>query len=205
MYVTAEDAINGNTVLSAAERRMESTWRVWKGKTAATSTILEHLQMPYPTESHRSLEDCFPRIWINFQNFSQNPFWTLPRQTKVQIVKIAGKQGYLPKNIVEDKWDTSLLNMDYLTQEGTRPMTFWKILIISAVLDRISPEVRTAAEENPACPKHGGFPYVWKPATVCKISLQVRNKKMSEDFDSKRPDHPDFMDHSELRKRDFLV
>ena len=26
---------------------------------------------------------------------------------------------------------------------------------------------------------------------------------MSEDFDSKRPDHPDFMDHSELKKAGF--
>lgn len=26
---------------------------------------------------------------------------------------------------------------------------------------------------------------------------------MSEDFDSKRPDHPDFMDHSELKKERF--
>ena len=44
-------------------------------------------------------------------------FRSLTKADKVQIVKIAGKQGYLPKNIVEDKWDTSLLNMDYLTQE----------------------------------------------------------------------------------------
>lgn len=26
---------------------------------------------------------------------------------------------------------------------------------------------------------------------------------MSQDFDSKRPDHPDFMDHSELKKEGF--
>lgn len=26
---------------------------------------------------------------------------------------------------------------------------------------------------------------------------------MSQDFDSKRPDHPDFMDHSELKKARF--
>jgi hypothetical protein len=26
---------------------------------------------------------------------------------------------------------------------------------------------------------------------------------MSQDFDSKRPDHPDFMDHSELKKAGF--
>ena len=118
MYVTAEDAINGNTVLSAAERRMpKALGEFGKARnSAATSTILEHLHKCLIPQSPTDLWKIVSKDLNKFPEL-QEILLNLTKADKVQIVKIAGKQGYLPKNIVEDKWDTSLLNMDYLTQE----------------------------------------------------------------------------------------
>ncbi|MBK8113357.1 MAG: hypothetical protein IPK44_01915 [Candidatus Accumulibacter sp.] len=118
MHVTAADAINGNTILSVAERRMpKALGEFGKARnSAATSAILEHLHKCHMPQSPIDLWKVVSKDLNKFTEL-QEILQGLNKADKVQIVKVGSKQGYLPKNVVEEKWDNSLLNMDYLTQE----------------------------------------------------------------------------------------
>ena len=118
MHVTAADAINGNTILSVAERRMpKALGEFGKARnSAATSAILEHLHKCHMPQSPTDLWKVVSKDLNKFTEL-QEILQGLNKADKVQIVKVGSKQGYLPKNVVEEKWDNSLLNMDYLTQE----------------------------------------------------------------------------------------
>jgi hypothetical protein len=84
----------------------------------------------FPDEDNKELRDALVErlkkirdLWkvvskdLNKFTELQEILQGLNKADKVQIVKVGSKQGYLPKNVVEEKWDNSLLNMDYLTQE----------------------------------------------------------------------------------------
>lgn len=117
-YVTAEDAINGNTVLSAAERRMpKALGEFGKARnSAAASAILEHLTRSVEPQS---LTDIWKLVSKDLNKYTelQDVISGLVKAEKIQLMKIGKKQGYLPYHVVKEAWDSSLINPDYLTQE----------------------------------------------------------------------------------------
>jgi hypothetical protein len=116
--ITASDAINANTILSAAERRMPKALGEFgrSRNSAATAAILEVLN-----RSHEPLS--INQLWklvhkdLNKVAELTDIILGLTRASKIQLVKAGGKQGYMTKTVMEEKWDDNLLNAGYLTEE----------------------------------------------------------------------------------------
>lgn len=116
--ITASDAINANTVLQAAERRMPKALGEF-GKSrnsAAAAAILETL---HRTHEPLTVNQLWKLVHKDLTKFTEltDIILGLTRADKVQTVKIGGKQGYMTKTMVEEKWSEDLLNLDYLTDE----------------------------------------------------------------------------------------
>lgn len=118
--ITADDAINCNTVLHFAEKRMpKALGEFGKARnSAAAAAILDSLNRA--TEP-KSLNDLWKMVSKDLNRFSelQDIVIGLTKAEKIQLVKIGRKQGYLPMHKHHEEWAPELLNLDYLT-EGER-------------------------------------------------------------------------------------
>jgi len=117
-YITADDAINCNTVLHLAEKRMpKALGEFGKARnSAAAAAILDSLNRA--TEP-KSLNEIWKIVSKDLNRFSelQDVMIGLAKAEKVQLVKIGRKQGYLPLHKHQEEWSPELLNLDYLTED----------------------------------------------------------------------------------------
>jgi hypothetical protein len=116
--ITTTDAIRANTVLQAAERRMpKALGEFGRSKnSAATASILETLTR---THAPLTINELWKLVHKDLNKFAEltDIIMGLVRAEKVQSIKIGGKQGYMTKAVVEETWDTDLLDLGYLTDE----------------------------------------------------------------------------------------
>jgi hypothetical protein len=116
--ITAADAINCNTVLHYAERRMpKALGEFGKARnSAAAAAILDSLNRAHDPQT---LNELWRLVSKDLNKFSelQDIIIGLTKAEKIQLVKIGRKQGYLPMHKDAESWDSELLNLDYLTEE----------------------------------------------------------------------------------------
>jgi hypothetical protein len=116
--ITADDAINANTVLHAAERRMpKALGEFGKARNSgAAAAILDHLNR---STEPQSLNDLWKIVSTELNKYTelQDVILGLTKADKVQHLKIGRKTGYLPLHKPQVDWAEDLLNLDYLTKE----------------------------------------------------------------------------------------
>jgi len=115
--VTAADAINANTVLHYAERRMPKALGEF-GKARNSSTAAAILDVLNRATEPKSVNEIWKFVSkdLNKYNELQDIIVNLTKAEKIQLVKIGRKQGYLPLHMERADWDSSLLNTQYLTE-----------------------------------------------------------------------------------------
>lgn len=115
-YVTAKDAIRCNAILHAAERRMpKALGEFGKARnSAAVAAILDTLQRVHEPQTINQLWKVVNKDLNKFTELSEI-LLGLMKADKIQVLKVAGKQGYMAKHIVTEPWAEELLDLDYLT------------------------------------------------------------------------------------------
>lgn len=116
--ITAADALNTNTVLYAAEKRMPKALGEF-GKARNSSAAAAILDQLYRAREPQSLTDLWKVVSKDLNKYTdlQDVIVGLTKAEKVQLVKVGRKQGYLPMHRHIEAWDSELLNPDYLTEE----------------------------------------------------------------------------------------
>ena len=116
--INADDAINCNTVLYSAEKRMpKALGEFGKARnSAAAAAILDQLNR---ARDPQSLNELWKVVSKDLNKFTelQDIIVGLTKADKIQLVKIGRKQGYLPMHRNLESWDSQLLNLNYLTEE----------------------------------------------------------------------------------------
>ena len=116
--ITAEDAINCNTVLHFAERKMpKALGEFGKARNSSVSAaVLDYLNR---VRDPQSMNELWKIVSKDLNKFSelQDVIIGLTKADKIQLVKVGRKQGYLPKHEIAESWDEDLLNLNYLTDD----------------------------------------------------------------------------------------
>lgn len=116
MVIEKEDALNANTLLHYTELKMpKSLGEFGKSKYSEVSNtimdILNHTHKPVTmNELWKSVAKDLSKI-TELGDIMKN----LMHAGKVQVITLAGKQGYMPLHQENIAWDESLLNNDFLT------------------------------------------------------------------------------------------
>ena len=116
--ITAADAINANTVLHTAERRMpKALGEFGKARNSgATAAILDHLNRAHEPQSMNELWKIVSKD-LNKYTELQDIIIGLTKAEKIQNIKIGRKSGYLPLHKEQAEWSSDLLNLEYLTDD----------------------------------------------------------------------------------------
>lgn len=121
LEITEVDALNANTLLHYTELRMpKALGEFGKSKYSDVSNtimdILSHSTKPVTMNSlWKSIAKDLSKI-TELGDVMKN----LMHAGKVQVITVAGIQGYMPLHAEVDTWDTSLLNNNFLTNEELR-------------------------------------------------------------------------------------
>ena len=117
MTITKEDAINANTILSAAEKKMPKALGEF-GKARNSSVAATILDVLNRSVEPKSMNDLWKFVSKDLNKITelQDIVLGLTKAEKIQLVKIGRKQGYLPLHVLQEDWDSSLLNLEYLTE-----------------------------------------------------------------------------------------
>lgn len=118
MDITEEIAINCNTVLWAAERRMpKALGEFGKAKNSgiAADIISFLIQNPGP----KDMKEIWKVVSRDLTKFSEltEILGGMIRAEKIQVLKVGKKSGYVPCHVEQLEWDESLLNKSILVEE----------------------------------------------------------------------------------------
>jgi len=115
--ITTADAINANTVLHYAERRMPKALGEF-GKARNSSTAAAILDVLNRASEPKTVNEIWKFVSKDLNKYAelQDIIVGLTKAEKIQLVKIGRKQGYLPLHTERTEWDDALLNLDYLTE-----------------------------------------------------------------------------------------
>lgn len=118
MEMTEEDALLANTILYAAERNMpKALGEFGKSKYSDVSnTIMDLLGNARKPMSHSEIWKVVAKDLSDIKDLG-TIMKNLITSEKVQVITVAGKQGYLPLHKEVKQWDADLLVPDYLTLE----------------------------------------------------------------------------------------
>ena len=114
--IDAKTVIHANTVLAAAERRMpKALGEFGKGKYNETSSAI--LDILSRCTKPMSMNELFKKVGRDLSKMTElaEIMKSLMYAEKVQVITIAGKQGYMPKILEGKDWPSDLLDMSYLT------------------------------------------------------------------------------------------
>jgi len=119
--IETEDAMIANTVLHAAERGMpKALGEFGKSKFSdVANTIIEALGKTHKPMSHTELWKLVAKDLSDIKDLG-TIMKNLITSEKVQVMTLAGKQGYMPLSRNHREWNSSLLLDDYLTAEERR-------------------------------------------------------------------------------------
>lgn len=114
--ISEEDALKANTILNAAERKMpKALGEFGKSKFSDVSnTIMEVLGKAHKPVSHSELWKFVAKDLSESKDLG-TIMKNLLSAEKIQVITLAGKQGYLPLHREHKEWDRELLLEDYLT------------------------------------------------------------------------------------------
>ena len=114
--IDARTVVRANTVLAAAERRMpKALGEFGKGKYNETSSAI--LDILSRCVKPMSMNELFKKVGRDLSKMTElaEIMKSLMYAEKVQVITIAGKQGYMPKILESKEWPSDLLDMSYLT------------------------------------------------------------------------------------------
>jgi len=116
--LTAEHALKANTVLYAAELKMaKGLGEFGKSKYSdVANSIIDALTRTIKPMSHSEIWKLVAKDLSDVKELG-TIMKNLLTSDKVQVITVAGKQGYMPLHKEHRNWDTSLLVPDYLTAE----------------------------------------------------------------------------------------
>lgn len=118
MVITAEIALKANTILATAEKKMpKALGEYGKGKYQEVSTqvldILSKATKPY------SINELYKKVGRDLSKMTElaDIMKSLAYGDRVQIITIAGKQGYMSKHSTGKEWPHELYDESLLTKE----------------------------------------------------------------------------------------
>jgi len=118
LEITAQDSLNANTLLYYTELRMSKALGEYgKSKYSDVShDILEHLNSA--TKPH-TMNEIFKLVSKDLTKITElaDILKNLLAAEKIQVVNVRGKQGYMTRVNETKRWDSSLLNESFLTEE----------------------------------------------------------------------------------------
>lgn len=118
LVMEREDALIANTILHAAERRMtKALGEFGKSKYSdVANSIIDVLGRTHKPMSHSELWKIVAKDLSDVKDLG-TVMKNLLTSDKVQVITIAGKQGYMPLYKEYREWSKELLLEDYLTEE----------------------------------------------------------------------------------------
>lgn len=118
MTVTEEVAINANTLLHFTEKRMPKALGEF-GKSKNSDVANSIMDILSTSVKPLSINELFKKVHKDISKMSElsDVMKNLTYSDKVQVVTIAGKQGYLPLHIETKSWHSSLIDESFLTPE----------------------------------------------------------------------------------------
>lgn len=118
MVVDEATVVEANTVLASAERRMPKALGEF-GKSKYSEVSNNILDLLHKTHKPLSINDIFKKVGKDLTKITElsDIMKSLVYSEKVQIVTIAGHQGYMPLQIAAKEWPADLINEAYLTAE----------------------------------------------------------------------------------------
>lgn len=118
MVVDEATVVEANTVLASAERRMPKALGEF-GKSKYSEVSNNILDLLHKTHKPLSINDIFKKVGKDLTKITElsDIMKSLVYSEKVQIVTIAGHQGYMPLQIAAKEWPSDLINESYLTAE----------------------------------------------------------------------------------------
>lgn len=118
IVMEAEDCLKANTILHAAELKMpKALGEFGKSKFSDVSnSIMEVLNRAHKPVSQTELWKVVAKDLSDVRDLA-TVMKNLLTSEKVQVITIAGKQGYMPRHKEARGWKKELLLLDYLTPE----------------------------------------------------------------------------------------
>jgi hypothetical protein len=116
--VGATTVVAANTILANAERRMpKALGEFGKGKYSEVSSHI--LDILSKTTEPKTINQIFKSVGRDLTKITElsDIMKNLVYADKVQIITIAGKQGYMSKHTEGKEWDPSLIDESFLTEE----------------------------------------------------------------------------------------
>lgn len=116
LEISDYDALRANTILHATELRMsKALGEFGKSKYSDVSnTIMDALGRAHKPMSQTELWKLAAKDLSDIRDLS-SIMKNLLTSEKVQVITVAGRQGYMPRHVDHKEWDKSLLLPDYLT------------------------------------------------------------------------------------------
>ncbi len=118
LTVTKEDCLSANTLLHHTETKMpKALGEFGRSKYSDVSNII--CDALSRADSPLSYMDLWKLVAKDLSKTTElaDILKNLMAAQKVQVITIAGKQGYMPMHVVHKEWDSSLLLDNYLTEQ----------------------------------------------------------------------------------------
>lgn len=116
--VTEEDCLKANTMLHYAETLMPKALGEF-GKSKYADVANQILDVLNKAKFPMSMRDLWMKVNKDLSKIQElaEVLRNLQHARKIQIVKVAGKEGFLPLHSLKSSWDSDLLVPEWLTQE----------------------------------------------------------------------------------------
>jgi hypothetical protein len=118
LEITAEDALNANTLLYYTELRMPKALGEY-GKSKYSDVSHDILESLSSAVKPLTMNEIFKLVSKDLTKITElaDILKNLLAAEKIQIVNVRGKQGYMTRVNETKRWDPSLLNESFLTEE----------------------------------------------------------------------------------------
>jgi hypothetical protein len=118
LEITAEDALNANTLLYYTELRMPKALGEY-GKSKYSDVSHDILESLSSAVKPLTMNEIFKLVSKDLSKVTElaDILKNLLAAEKIQIVNVRGKQGYMTRVNETKRWDPSLLNESFLTEE----------------------------------------------------------------------------------------
>jgi hypothetical protein len=116
--ITAQDALNANTLLHYTELRMPKALGEF-GKSKYSDTAHAILDILSHTTKPMTMNELWKVVAKDLSKINElgDIIKNLMAAEKIQVVTLKGKQGYMPLFKEQHRWDTSLLRPEFLREE----------------------------------------------------------------------------------------
>lgn len=116
--VREEDCLKANTMLHYAEVVMPKALGEF-GKSKYSDVANQILDLLSKAKLPMNMRDIWVKVNKDLSKIQElgEVLKNLLHANKIQVVKVAGKEGYLPMHVEKNTWDTDLLVPEWLTQE----------------------------------------------------------------------------------------